>query len=210
MRAWTHIGRLGALAGSLLVTASTATASPVLTLHVKNVCKVPLQTLTEAEAVATDVYRAINVQVRWTHKDGDVEPQRLTVMLLSAAEERQLLARGASLDMLGVAPPGTGRVYIWCSRISNVVRHLNIGQTWMLATAADRGMGVVLGRIIAHEVGHQLLPNRGHSQSGIMREMIEYRLRTSPTFTLDEAESIRTFLSEDAGNRSAAATAMAH
>jgi hypothetical protein len=33
----------------------------------------------------------------------------------------------------------------------------------------DRRLGVVLGRAVAHEVGHYLLATRGHARSGLMR-----------------------------------------
>ena len=54
----------------------------------------------------------------------------------------------------------------------------------------DRRLGVVLGRAVAHEIGHYLLQTNTHARRGLMRARIEARefadLR-SGSFRLDEA-----------------------
>jgi hypothetical protein len=59
----------------------------------------------------------------------------------------------------------------------------------------------VLARVLAHEIGHQMLPLQGHSESGIMRPSLNYRAAAPPTFTHDEAAAIRMFLSAAPGAR---------
>ena len=51
-------------------------------------------------------------------------------------------------------------------------------------------LGVVLGRAVAHEIGHYLLATRTHADSGLMRASIDSREFSDPganTFGLDEA-----------------------
>jgi hypothetical protein len=47
--------------------------------------------------------------------------------------------------------------------------------------------------VVAHEVGHQLMPDKGHSTSGIMRAKLDYR-SDEPGFTPDDAASIHALL----------------
>jgi hypothetical protein len=53
-------------------------------------------------------------------------------------------------------------------------------------------MARVLGRVLAHEIGHQLLPAQGHSASGLMRATLDYKEPAPPAFTTTQLDSIRT------------------
>jgi hypothetical protein len=53
---------------------------------------------------------------------------------------------------------------------------------------SDRRLGVVLGRAVAHEIGHFLLATRGHARAGLMRahvEVIDFADLRSGGFNLD-------------------------
>lgn len=62
------------------------------------------------------------------------------------------------------------------------------------AVLTDRRVGVVLGRAIAHEIGHFLLDTTGHARRGLMRARIEadefVDLRTGG-FGLDDEAAVR-------------------
>jgi hypothetical protein len=60
----------------------------------------------------------------------------------------------------------------------------------------DSEMAVILGCVIAHEIGHLLLGNNAHSESGIMqrewkREQLTQAMRGRLLFTVEQAETIR-------------------
>jgi hypothetical protein len=60
-------------------------------------------------------------------------------------------------------------------------------------TVHDRRLGVVLGRALAHEIGHFLLQTNTHATRGLMRAQIdatEFADMRSGTFRLDEAARV--------------------
>ena len=133
------------------------------------------------------IYDAIGVSLEWTDEHGmddETEPTHLVAVVLSDARTDQFL-RGKDVlpSVLGVAPHQTGRVYVFWDRIAR--------RAW----ENDVLPQIVLARVLAHEIGHQMLPLQGHSDSGIMRPSLDYRSSAPPTFTDAEAAAIRTFLS---------------
>jgi hypothetical protein len=50
---------------------------------------------------------------------------------------------------------------------------------------------VLLGRVIAHGIGHVLLPNQKHAPNGIMRANLESEYVGFFSFTREQAASIR-------------------
>ena len=61
---------------------------------------------------------------------------------------------------------------------------------------ADNDLGCRLGHVIAHEIGHLLLPTRAHSPSGIMKAGLdgERAAQGALFFTREQARQIRTRL----------------
>jgi hypothetical protein len=105
---------------------------------------------------------------------------RLDVVLLSKFDSERFLEKTRLPNtVLGAAPHDTGRVYIFCDRIR-----------WRGLTDGVP-METVLGRVIAHEVGHHLLPGEDHSAIGIMRVNVSYNPLASPEFTAEQSASIR-------------------
>ena len=84
--------------------------------------------------------------------------------------------------MLGVAPPATGRVYLMWDRI--------------VRRAAKRHAlpEVVLARVLAHEIGHHLLPGQGHTTSGLMTAVLDGGSPNAPAFSDTQVESILALL----------------
>ena len=146
------------------------------------------QVVLEAQQQATMIYDAIGVSLEWTDERGTADeetaPAHLVAVVLSDARTEQFL-RGKDVlpSVLGVAPHETGRVYVFWDRIAR--------RAW----ENDVLPQIVLARVLAHEIGHQVLPLQGHSDSGIMRPSLNYRAAAPPTFTDAEAAAIRTFLS---------------
>ena len=90
------------------------------------------------------------------------------------------LQRWATLDPKkdGVMGTGTDRAYIFCDRI-NAIAH-RTGQR----------VDVILGRVLAHEVGHLML-GRGHTSAGIMQARLNYSSPETPTFSPGQGNDIR-------------------
>ncbi len=116
--------------------------------------------------------------------DDETAPTHLVAVVLSDARTDQFL-RGKEVlpSVLGVAPHQTGRVYVFWDRIAR--------RAW----ENDVLPQIVLARVLAHEIGHHMLPLQGHSDSGIMRPSLDYRSAAPPTFTDAEAAAIRASLS---------------
>ena len=80
--------------------------------------------------------------------------------------------------MLGRAAGPTGRAYILTPRVAAV------------AARHRRDFDRLLGRVIAHEVGHLLLPPHSHSASGIMREKLDLSFSPKATFTKSQQKAM--------------------
>jgi hypothetical protein len=82
------------------------------------------------------------------------------------------------MDVMGQGAPLVGRAYIYYDRVLK------------LNPAPPRDVITTLGDVIAHELGHLMLPV-GHSNVGIMRPSINMTSRRLETFTEEEAAQIR-------------------
>ena len=103
----------------------------------------------------------------------------------AAGSEQKTAADGVDSTVVGQAARGTGRAYIYYSRLA------------FAAHQHARDVGTVLGMAIAHEVGHLLLPNNSHSIIGIMRADLELTSMLPQEFTLRQSATIRANLSVD-------------
>jgi hypothetical protein len=83
---------------------------------------------------------------------------------------------------LGLAVPGRGRAYVFYNRLVHAAR------------ARPVDIGVVLGRVIAHEIGHVLMPPGQHSTFGIMRRDVDFGYDNPNRFTDGESTKIRATL----------------
>lgn len=171
--------------------ASTGAAQaphPTVLLRITNAAGISWEAIQKALRETTRIYETAAVQLVWVADDALPDPgppMRLDVVLLSKFDaERFLTKTRLPKTVLGVAPPDTGRAYIFCDRIR-----------WR-ALSDGVPMETVLGRVIAHEVGHHLLPGAGHSDIGIMRERVNYSPRASPGFMSEQAASIRARVSQ--------------
>jgi hypothetical protein len=134
-----------------------------------------------AKQRAAEVFAMRGVKLEWI--DGD-EANRLKVMapymiLIMAEAPSSLKAKMEKLgrDVMGQGAPFIGRAYIYYDRVLN----LNL--------SSPRDLITTLGDVIAHELGHLLLPP-GHSNIGIMRPSINMTSRRLETFTTQEAAQI--------------------
>jgi hypothetical protein len=142
-----------------------------------------------AKARAAEVFAMRGVKVDWI--DGE-EANRLklvapyTILIMAEAPARlKAMMEGLGVDVMGQGAPVIGRAYIYYDRVLK------------LSPIPPRDIITTLGDVMAHELGHLILPP-GHSNVGIMRPGINLRSRRLETFTEAEAAQIRGVLRERA------------
>jgi hypothetical protein len=135
-----------------------------LTVLIDNVAHVPTSTLTNAQGHAVNVFRQADVEIRWLECSFQEAERRdppgcqlpvdvpiVMVKILPEAEARRwtrpALSLGFCLDR---------DVYLLLPRVKAVAEKQNIR------------VPLVLGHVLAHEIGHGVL-GAGHSSEGLMR-----------------------------------------
>jgi hypothetical protein len=156
--------RLLIVAGTLVagLTGPVRAASPErsVVLYVDDYRNVPAYTLVNAEREASRIYVAAGLPIRWA-SDSPADPgdiRRLRVIILSREMTELKVARdGIGPRTLAQASRGAARAYIFYDRVVEAAPRY--------APTLEK----LLGWVLAHEVGHLLLPDGGHSDRGIMR-----------------------------------------
>ena len=152
-----------------------------ITIHVRNYAEVASQTLKESEQAATAIFRKAGVEIGWeeTSLPTDQVPATLAgVTALPMADIQLNILPDAYLgrsslpaNALGFAPgagPGRDTIYVFDSKVRTVFwEMLDAHLRGTMDLAVTRSM--ILGHVIAHEVGHLLLNQQLHSMRGIMR-----------------------------------------
>jgi hypothetical protein len=189
----------------------SAAQSPisVVSIGIYDYADVPSEQLSRARQAVSRLFAAIDVRIAWLgpYRTSHLQPHTrfephtrtpdLAVLILDAKMTRAL---GPQAHSLGCAP-GTalerGRIaYVFYGRLTNVV--------W-----SDEGVVKLLSLVIAHEIGHLLLPYGSHSDTGVMRSrwsVTELRRvdLARVGFTSSQVEAIRRRLfGNDAGDRHA-------
>jgi hypothetical protein len=169
-----------------LLAAATVLAGgrPRLLIHVIDRTAVPYDYLIEAEHIVERVLGTAGVQASWRErKDPPVRKPgtaMATVIILSANMVRQKAAAEhiSGRVLATAAPPPGDRAWIFFDRVRN--------------EAEQRGVpvGVVLGRVISHEIGH-MVAGMDHSAAGTMEPALRGRPSDVPAFTRAEAVQLQ-------------------
>jgi hypothetical protein len=164
-----------------------AAAGPTVRLLVINRANVQADILEAAEDDAATIYRAAGVQMTWCKAGADGfarDRNEIAVMLVSGRGNPYLAARVERAAMGFVSSTSMGdagrdrTAYALYDRVEE-----NAG-------SHHRSVSRLLGEVIAHEVGHVLLPS-GHSDRGIMQAVWDLRSGMLEYFTSAQAETIR-------------------
>ena len=164
-----------------------ATAEPVMVAtvvaHVLDYQQVSHGELAAAQQVASQVYAKIGVRLVWTGGPRVAAPTdgflHVDVVLLDSVMTTR---NNPEPQAFGDASHATHRAYIYYARVLDHARH----------TQSDPVRALAL--VIAHELGHVLLPEYSHSPSGLMRATWGGRLVYVPPFSAAQAEAIRATL----------------
>ena len=181
---------------ALVLTAGTSGAADreVLTivLRVTDHAGTDSSDLARAQAEIERIFDAIGVRVVWSDmKAGPghrvCEGFNLFVSLLSPIMIEGLSGQGVKEKVLGSASKAAGRAFIYSERVRARAARSRVGEP------------VLLGRVIAHEVGHLVLPGADHSRTGIMVAGINAD-PVGAGFTPRESRAIRALLESKAGD----------
>ena len=153
-----------------------------IVIHFDNYARIRGADLWPAETEVTQIYKAAGVRIVWATRDDHADALGLHVRV-------QLLSRDMAMHMIealrvadkvaGHAAHDAGRAYIFPHRIVDMaLRHSDDFRR-------------ILGRVMAHEVGHLVLPVYSHSDRGIMRANIDVRSKSFHDFTTEQGIAIR-------------------
>ena len=166
-------------AGVMVVRTADAETSHSLTidLQMRNDARVPAHVLEQSQDKVTRIFADAGLAVRWT----ETAP-RFTVHLVS-----QVLGYARALSpVMGVAlrRANGSEAQVFFRQVQDFARTCHIDVSTMLAY------------VIAHEIGHLLLPGNAHSPTGVMqagwdKALVHNAARGSLTFTEAQAARIR-------------------
>ena len=156
-----------------------------LVLHVEDHARIPAADQSLAQAEVTRIYATAGVHTVWATGNEHADAPGLHVRVILFARdlaEGKILAERVPNSVLGLAARDAKRAYILTHRIAN------------LAHRHGDDFRRVLGRVMAHEVGHLVLPAYSHSEQGIMRANVGVRSKSGLDFTTEQAVAIRSML----------------
>jgi hypothetical protein len=143
--------------------------------------------LSEAERI----WRREGVQLQWPASRAQEASTALRVLVIT---RREAVNSGGERWPVAELVPQTGQRALAIASIAGAERVLLEATGYRPALLerhelADYRLGLVLGRAVAHEIGHYLLATPTHADRGLMRAAIDVREFADPgatTFTLDD------------------------
>ncbi len=162
------MGRTGWIAGALLFGVLTGSAdvaagtSEQLTIHVLVLDEVgiPASTLHYAQDEASRLFERAGITLSWLPAQAP-PPDSMVIKLVVKIVANSIGDKAKNRNVLGIAPGSKevrGKVaWLFYPRIDD------LGQTLNLEVSQ------LLGHVMAHEMGHLLLPYGGHAVTGLMK-----------------------------------------
>ena len=153
--------------------------------------------LEQAQGVVSRIFGEVDVDVTWLDvaqftREMPPEPSErqvfvATVIHVSVLPPAMHKALGRKGTIVGGAGLNTRRIWISFSRVQETARRARAG-------ASD-----VLGYVIAHEIGHVLMPAGSHALSGVMQRSVDPQViaHNRLSFGSHEAQLIRAALARD-------------
>ena len=160
-------------AGTVLVPQSAGKAQdsgrPTLRVSVFNDARIPPPTLLRAEKVATQVFAASGISLDWLNCGGPAEPGTAQAACNEASFPSHLHIRIRPRS-LNLEPSTIGLSYSGQDGAGRQADIFYAGIS-LLEQTNHADSGVLLGKVIAHELGHLLLGPDSHAPSGLMRPL---------------------------------------
>jgi hypothetical protein len=168
--------------------------TPTVTVDIHDHADVPKWTMSRAVAEASAIFDGTDVRLEWrirrwsraeTRPQGaPVDANAITVQIVPAVRDLQIAQDPTILGAVPGAHIGGRIAYLFSARIDVVAKRNSVAP------------GALLGIVLAHELGHVLLPGRPHSPHGIMRpfcaaQQIQEILSGHHGFSAAETQLIR-------------------
>jgi hypothetical protein len=156
-----------------------AQTTPARTMRVLvlNTAGAPAAVLSEAEKAAARVFQAAGIETTWRHAGTGTVDDDLTSMIIINLMSASMEARmKAPATVMGFAVSG--------ARLASIM----YGRVERLAQADATDLATLLGHVIAHEIGHLLLPPGGHSAGGIMNATLDPHLAVQGVLRFSSTE----------------------
>jgi hypothetical protein len=169
----------------------TSSAKPLpLPVTVFDYAKVPAQWLSWAKESMSRIYGEIGVDITWQDARSEARTGLIVLILPESRSIRESIPQSVMGYSSGTADERRRIAYVLYGRMDQ----------FRLEQVPAIQRAILLGHLMAHEVGHLLLPVQSHSPSGIMRARwsradLELAQQGRLRFTADQAESIRSKVS---------------
>lgn len=188
-----HVIVLGVVLASMGVGLEGADGSDKVTVRVtiENAAAVPRRILDGAQHDATRIYKHAGIDIAWVGRDDAAccTGSRVIRVVLPSLKNADAYLRLEHVDKhaLADANAAASLVHIFWDRLTTS------------ASRRGRDEAGLLGVVLAHEIGHVLLPGTGHSLTGIMEASVELRMLAPLRFTAQQSEAMRGLLRQDPG-----------
>jgi hypothetical protein len=203
---WFHPAAARVLAaGASVLLAAAAEGAERLTIDCVLDQMVPVAdaTLAESRQHVARIFEPLAVHVVW----GDIATALARQEALPNPTEKRAFV--TSLYVIRLVPPeGDGGMTpsersLGSAAVGTRIALIPFRRVQELARNRDVPLGLVLGHVMAHELGHLLLRRSTHSAAGLMQATLDLRLAQQGRllFTASEAQAIRAELERNAALR---------
>jgi hypothetical protein len=183
-------------------------AAALVTIRLYNYAAVPEEQLAAARAEAARILQAAGLTTQWRAcRAGSIgEGDPCTDVLRSSGEfVLRLRARETSGGAVVPSRAALGDSLLDGTTGSGVLITIDSGLVGTIAAQAGTNAGLVLGRAIAHEVGHLLIGTPRHSPHGLMRALwsqkeLQVNRAEDWQFSGSDLSQIRRSITRDLGN----------
>ena len=195
------------VAGGLLVPPLAESASPASPVHVTarlyNTARVADVATDVAQRVAAGALLAGGIVLRWKNCDlADAcatVPARGELLIRLVRSPGQIVTPKDPIVARTLSGPRTlvlGEAFIDTRERTGVLATVFVDHVELIAALSESDAALLLGRAIAHELGHLLLGTNAHSIRGLMRAQwtpadIRRRARADWALTTEDAAAIR-------------------
>ena len=127
--------------------------SPTLCINLRSAAAIPAETIGAARAQMDRIYANAGFEIVWSDDDG---PRGGCIVLMMEAEA-DVATSSAAVMGLALRRGRTRTAHIFFLRVADLAQkhHMTLSR--------------LLGHVMAHEIGHLLLPVDSHSSTGLMR-----------------------------------------
>lgn len=147
---------------------SASDSGVVLRISVHDYVHLPLQAIARAQALVASIYRTIEVDTCWKQTVGTRQLQCREPVAPDAHDVYILLLDSEMSERLGVADDVVGVAAV-AAQGGGLVAYVLFDRVTVAAQQGGVDPMGLLGLVIAHEIGHLMLPANAHSLTGLMR-----------------------------------------